>query len=225
MDTKKNKSKNLENFKSLFFETGLVVSLFIVLAAFEWKTSPSVNSLLTETPYVYIDTDTVIKFKTIEKTPPPKVITEIKVTKKEVETTPEIFNTEWDNKASEKVFTEIKKDETEPQVEGDEIITVPPVMPQFPGGDEALMDYMMKNTKYPMQDREIGLQGKVYVSFVVEKSGEVSQVKLERGIGGQCDGEAMRVVKNMPSWVPGKNSLGRPVRVKLTLPVSFILIN
>lgn len=225
MDTKKKKSKNMEYYKSLFFETGLVVSLFVVLAAFEWKSYPSQNSTITDTPYVFIDSDTVITLKTKDTPPPPKVTTEFKVTKNEVNTDIEIFNTEWDEQPVGPVFTKIEKNDEQPQVDDDEIIAVPPVMPQFPGGDEALVEYMSKNTHYPVQDREIGLQGKVYVSFVVEKTGEVSQVKLERGIGGQCDGEAIRVVKNMPSWIPGKNGLGRPVRVKLTLPVNFVLVD
>ncbi|KAF5057226.1 hypothetical protein DSECCO2_358990 [anaerobic digester metagenome] len=225
MDTKKKKSKNMEYYKSLFFETGLVVSLFVVLAAFEWKSYPSENSTLNEVPYMYIDPDTVIKFKTKETPPPPKLSTEIIITNKEVETNPEIFNPEWDEQPTVPVFKEIEKNDEQPQVDGDEIIAVPPVMPEFPGGDEALVEYMSKNIHYPAQDREIGLQGKVYVSFVVEKTGEISQVKLERGIGGQCDGEALRVVKNMPSWIPGKNGLGRPVRVKLTMPVNFILVD
>ena len=215
----------MEHYKSLFFETGLVVALFVVFAAFEWKSYPSQNSTLNETPYVYIDSDTVITFKTKDLPPPPKVTTEFKVTKNEVTTDIEIFNTEWNEQPDVPVFTRIEKTDELPQVDDDEIIAVPPVMPQFPGGDEALVEYMSKNTHYPAQDREIGLQGKVYVTFVVEKNGEISQVKLERGIGGQCDGEALRVVKNMPSWIPGKNGLGRPVRVKLTLPVNFILVD
>ena len=225
MDTKKKKSKNMEYYKNLFFEIGLVVSLFMVLAAFEWKSYPSQNSTLNETPYVYIDSDTVITFKTKDLPRPPKVTTEFKVTTKEVETNPDIFDPEWDEQPTVQVFRKIEKTDELPQVNDDEIIAVPPVMPQFPGGDEALVEYMSKNTHYPAQDREIGLQGKVYVTFVVEKNGEISQVKLERGIGGQCDGEALRVVKNMPSWIPGKNGLGRPVRVKLTLPVNFILVD
>jgi len=225
MDTKKKKSKNMEHYKSLFFETGLVLALFVVLAAFEWKSYPSQNSTLNETPYVYIDSDTVITFKTKDLPPPPKVTTEFKVTTNEVTTDIEIFNSEWDELPVVPVFTKIEKTDELPQVDDDEIIAVPPVMPQFPGGDEALVEYMSKNTHYPVQDREIGLQGKVYVTFVVEKNGDISQVKLERGIGGQCDGEAMRVVQNMPSWIPGKNGLGRPVRVKLTLPVNFILVD
>ncbi|HPS82978.1 MAG TPA: hypothetical protein PLA88_01590 [Bacteroidales bacterium] len=146
MDTKKKKSKNMEYYKNLFFETGLVLALFVVLAAFEWKSYPSQNSTLNETPYVYIDSDTVITFKTKDLPPPPKVTTEFKVTTNEVTTDIEIFNSEWDEQPVVPVFTRIEKTDELPQVDDDEIIAVPPVMPQFPGGDEALVEYMSKNT-------------------------------------------------------------------------------
>ena len=226
MDIKKKKSKNMEHYKSLFFEIGLVVALFLVLTAFEWKSYTSQKSKLDELPYDYIEPETVIAIKTKELPSPPKITTAIKVTSNEVKTDIELFNSEWDVQPDVPIYTNFDNNDEQPQVDDDnEIVPVPPVMPQFPGGDAALIEYMRNNTHYPIQDREIGLQGKVYVSFVVEKNGEVSQVKIERGIGGQCDGEALRVVKNMPSWIPGKNGLGRPVRVKLTLPVNFVLIS
>ncbi|HBG71910.1 MAG: hypothetical protein A2W93_05005 [Bacteroidetes bacterium GWF2_43_63] len=225
METKKKKSKNLEHYKSLFFETGLVVALFIVLAAFEWKTYPSEDVIQNKTPFDIVDTDPIICIKTKEIPPPPKMATEIKITQEEVLTTPEIFNPEWNEQPQGPVFTPISIPEEQPQIVDTNIIIVPPVMPEFPGGDAALAQFMGENIHYPTQDREIGLQGKVYISFVVEKTGEVTHVKLERGIGGQCDGEAIRVVKSMPPWIPGKNSLGRPVRVKLTLPVHFRLVD
>jgi len=225
MDLKKKKSKNMDHYKNLFFEIGLVVSLFIVLAAFEWKTTPSDNSSLNDTPYVFVDVDTLIVIKENEKLPPPKLSNEIIITKKEVITDPELFDPEWNEDPVPPVFTPISLRDDPPIDVDTTVIIVPPVMPEFPGGNTALGEYMSKNIHYPAQDREIGLQGKVFVSFVVEKSGEISHVKLERGIGGQCDGEAIRVVNNMPNWIPGKNSLGRPVRVKLTLPVHFKLVD
>lgn len=225
MDAKKKNSKNLERYKTLFFEAGLVVSLFIVLAAFEWKSSPVVSFVPEDLPYQYIDTDTNITYKPKETPPPPTTSTEIKITNKEVLTDPDLFDPEWNKDPEIPVFRPIF---VEPASGGDVdtgIIIVPPVMPEFPGGDAALGEYMQKNLHYPASDREIGLQGKVYVTFVIEKDGAVSQVRLQRGIGGQCDREALRVVSNMPNWKPGKNSLGRPVRVKLTLPVNFKLVD
>jgi len=104
-----------------------------------------------------------------------------------------------------------------------EIFTVVEQNPEFPGGDAKLFEYLGKNIKYPAMARENGITGTVYVTFVVESSGEISDVKLLRGIKGGCDEEAMRVVKNMPSWKPGRQN-GKNVRVQFNLPVRFKLL-
>jgi len=225
MDLKKKESKNLERYKSLFFETGLAVSLFIVLAAFEWKTAPSTDNTMPDTPILTIESDPVIRLEEKKIPPVPKLTSAIKITTAEVKTDPELFDPEWNNQPSTPIFIPVPELPETVEVEDTDIIVVPPVMPQFPGGDEALAEFIKSNIHYPEQDREVGLHGIVYVSFVVEKTGQVTHVSLKRGIGGQCDGEAVRVVKAMPTWIPGKNSLGRPVRVKLTLPVRFLLMD
>ncbi len=97
-------------------------------------------------------------------------------------------------------------------------------MPAFPGGMDKLMKYLSDNIKYPSQARELGIQGKVFLSFVIEKDGSVTDVTLLRGIGGGCDEEAIRVVKNMPNWIPGKQR-NIPVRVRFNLPVNFRLLS
>ena len=84
------------------------------------------------------------------------------------------------------------------------------------------MEYVAKNIKYPQIARETGIQGRVFVSFVVEPDGSISNVKLLRGIGGGCDEEAMRVIKSLPKWKPGKQR-GKAVRVSYQIPVFFKL--
>ena len=96
------------------------------------------------------------------------------------------------------------------------------VMPQFPGGQIAMMKYIMENIKYPKQIMEEGNQGRVTVSFIVEKDGRVSNVRLLRSVQPSLDKEAIRVVKSMPKWTPGKHN-GKPVRVRFNLPVMFKL--
>ena len=97
-------------------------------------------------------------------------------------------------------------------------------MPEFPGGGEgALIAYIAKNTKYPAMARENNIEGTVFISFVVEKDGSVSDVKILRGIGGGCDEEAKRVIKNLPNFAPGRQN-GRPVRVQFNVPVKFKLM-
>ncbi|MBM3405309.1 MAG: TonB family protein [Bacteroidetes bacterium] len=104
----------------------------------------------------------------------------------------------------------------------EEIFTVVEEQPSYPGGEEARLKYLQDNIKYPVEAKELGIQGRVFVSFVVEPDGSVSNVSVLRGIGGGCDEEAIRVVKNMPKWVPGKQR-GVPVRVRINLPIKFTL--
>lgn len=94
--------------------------------------------------------------------------------------------------------------------------------PEFPNGEENLYKYLGSNIKYPHEALENGIQGTVVVKFVVEKDGSISNVKAVRKIGGGCDEEAVRVVKRMPRWKPGKQS-GKPVRTEFTLPIQFKL--
>ena len=95
-------------------------------------------------------------------------------------------------------------------------------MPEFPGGDEALRKYIANALSYPEIAQEKKIQGKVYVSFVVEKDGSVGDAKIARGVDPSLDKEALRVVKNLPTWKPGKQR-GEPVRVSYTVPINFAL--
>ncbi len=95
-------------------------------------------------------------------------------------------------------------------------------MPEFPDGIEGLMDYVAQNVKYPESAKEKNLQGRVLVKFIIEKDGSVSNVEVGRGWGNELDDEAVRVVKAMPKWKPGKQD-GKPVRVSFILPINFKL--
>ncbi len=95
-------------------------------------------------------------------------------------------------------------------------------MPTFPGGEDKLMEFLANNVKYPAAARENSIQGTVYVSFVVSSTGEISDAKIVRGVGGGLDQEAIRVVKLMPTWKPGKQN-GRQVPVEFNLPIKFRL--
>ncbi|MBQ5981396.1 MAG: energy transducer TonB [Prevotella sp.] len=95
-------------------------------------------------------------------------------------------------------------------------------MPSFPGGNEALMKFLSENVKYPVVAQENGVQGRVVVSFVVERDGSITDVKVVRSVDPSLDKEATRVVKSMPNWIPGKQN-GAAVRVKYNVPVSFRL--
>jgi protein TonB len=104
----------------------------------------------------------------------------------------------------------------------DQIFTIVEQMPQYPGGDKALQKFIEKNLQYPSNAMENGVEGTVYISFVVEDNGSITSAKVIRGIGSGCDEEALRLVNNMPDWKPGKQD-GENIRTLMTLPVSFRL--
>ncbi|MBQ9667157.1 MAG: energy transducer TonB [Prevotella sp.] len=120
-------------------------------------------------------------------------------------------------KVNEKVV-----DEVPPAVEETKIFEVVEQMPSFPGGDAALMQFLSKNIKYPVVAEENGIQGRVIATFVVERDGSISDVKVVKSVDPSLDKDAIRVLKSMPKWIPGKQN-GSAVRVKYTVPVTFRL--
>jgi len=102
------------------------------------------------------------------------------------------------------------------------IFTIVEDQPEFPGGNDSLKAYIKRNIQYPKEALEKGIEGTVFVTFIVEKDGSVSGVQVLRGIGKGCDKEAMRVIRNMPRWKPGYQR-GNPVRVKYHVPIRFKL--
>lgn len=110
----------------------------------------------------------------------------------------------------------------EEDIQEAEVFKVVEEMPEFPGGTAKLLEYLQKNMRYPMKARESDIQGKVYVDFVVEPDGSISNVHVLRGIGGGCDEEAIRLVNSMPKFKPGKQH-GTPVRVRYMVPIVFKL--
>jgi periplasmic protein TonB len=92
--------------------------------------------------------------------------------------------------------------------------------PAYIGGDKALFEYISNNIKFPPIARRDKIQGKVVIKFIIRKDGSIADAKVEKGIGGGCDEEALRVVSNMPNWIPGKNN-GIAVETPFTLPISF----
>lgn len=98
------------------------------------------------------------------------------------------------------------------------------IMPAFPGGDAAMATFIGKTIRYPKQARKKGIEGVVYVYFVVERDGRISNAEVKRGIGGGCDEEALRVVNAMPPWQPGQQG-GKTVRTSYQLPLRFKLVD
>lgn len=225
METKKTPKANLENKRSLFLQIGLVMALAIVLLAFEWKTYEKIEYDLGEAEIPNIEEEIIPITRQKEKPPPPKKpqTTELEVVEddKEIEDEVEI-NVEVDQETEMEEYVPPPMEEEEEEVVEKEIFTVVEQMPEFPGGQAKMMKYLAENIDYPQMAREVGVQGTVFVTFVVEPNGSITNVKVLRGIGSGCDEEAIRVVKSMPKWNPGKQR-NKPVRVQFNLPVRFIL--
>lgn len=228
MEAKKTQKADLENRRGLFLEIGLVVILAAVLVAFNVrKYDKEVKDVSTRTAATEIDAE--ILNTPPEETPPPPpeepevVATDLTVVENDAELTNEVGLINADdnaNKAQEE-FTRVEVEEEVEEVE-EEIFLVVEEDAEFPGGLEALSKYLSENIKYPQLAKENNIEGRVFVSFVVEKDGRVGNIKILRDIGGGCGAEAVRVVKSMPRWKPGKQR-GKPVRSQFNLPVNFNL--
>lgn len=228
MEAKKSEKANLENKKGLFLEIGLIVALAIIIVAFEWKSydKQEDNLVLTE---VTTEVEEMVIQTQQEEPEPPKQEVELSTTEFEiVENDKEIENEftfeEFDNDIDgsyQNTNVEIQQEEIQ-DVEEEEIFLVVEQMASFPGGPGELNKYLAKNIKYPQQARETGTQGKVFLTFVVEKDGSITDIRVLRDIGSGCGEEAIRVVKTMPKWTPAKQR-GKTVRQQFNLPVNFTL--
>lgn len=219
MEPKKNPKVDLNKQRGLFFQIGMVLSLGIILTAFNWAQreggTASLGDLVLEEPVEVEIPPTEQKVQPPPPPPPPQL--EV-VEDEELVEEDEIMSTE----VTQDTKIDIPVIEPEEGPSEPEIFTIVEEMPTFPGGDQALLEYMAKNTKYPPLARENGLQGIVVVTFVVDENGKINNVQVLRGIGGGCDEEAIRVVQSMPAWKPGKQR-GMPVRVQYNLPFRFTL--
>jgi len=120
------------------------------------------------------------------------------------------------------MFLNVSAQTVEEKNDNKETFTVVEVMPEYPGGEEALIKFLDKNLQYPKEARNKGIQGKVWAGFIVDKDGTLINIEILRGIGGGCDEEVLRVLKLMPKWKPGTQS-GVAVAVKYRYPINFTL--
>ena len=224
IDKKKSPKADLERKKTLFLEIGMVITLALVLLAFNYK-SYEKQELTLMTRTVDNAEEEMVQVTQQEKPPPPpkppQQTSVIEIVEDDVEIDDDIeIDVEADQETEVQDYVPVE--EPEEEEEETQIFQVVETMPTFPGGDAARIKYLQNNLKYPTMARESGIQGKVFVTFVVEKDGSITDVKVLRGIGGGCDEEAVRVIKNMPKWKPGKQR-GKPVRVQFNMPIVFKL--
>ena len=228
METKKSPKADLEKKKGLYLEIGLVVSLALVLLAFSIKSYDQEEIEQVQTAEVLIDDLDVVITDPNEPPPPPPEpevqAPEFNVVENNVEIKDEFLPVDvGDNENSAQDNYVAPVDDTpEETVKEEEIFVSVEKMPEFPGGETELYKYLNKNLKYPDIAKEQNLQGRVFITFVVEKDGSIANPKVARDIGGGCGEEALRVVRAMPKWTPGKQRT-QTVRVQYTLPVIFQL--
>ena len=224
MQIKKSEQASLEKDKLVYVLMGLVFVLSMVYVALEWTEREVTKYEVTDTEFLF-EEEVEIQ-QTSQETPPPPPPPAVQ----EVE----VLNVVEDNVETEsiEISTEDDKEEVviaapvEAPVEEEEeevIFVIVEQNAEFPGGQKALMKYLAENIKYPVIAQESGLQGRVICQFVVNKDGSIEDIQVVRSAGDKSlDNEAVRVIKTMPKWNPGKQR-GKAVRVRFTLPVVFKL--
>ncbi|HEY9113596.1 MAG TPA: TonB family protein [Bacteroidales bacterium] len=228
METIKSNKANLDNKRFIFLEIGLLITLTIVFFAFNIKSYKKINveTLFSQQAEITEEIIPVTVQETKLPPPPTKQITKIRIVEDNIEVESDVeINVEADQATVMAEYIPyvppVQKEEEE--IKEEQVFVIVESMPSFPGGELELMKYLNSNLKYPTMAKEMGISGRVFLTFVVEKDGSVTDIQVLRGIGGGCDEEAIRVVKNMPKWIPGKQR-NVPVRVRFNLPVKFTLL-
>ncbi len=231
MEIKKNPHADLDRFHNIFVEIGLILALGVCLFAFELKTKIREPEVLGEVVVEEVESE-IIPITRQEQVlpptppPPPKVVEVLNIVSNDVEVEEELVIE--DTEADEQTAIEVEPmvvtvtREVEEEEEESPVFYIVEEMPEFPGGELALRKFIASAIKYPVIAQENGVQGKVYVSFVVGKDGRVTNARVIRSVDPALDQEALRVVNNLPLWKPGRQH-GEPVRVSFSVPISFVL--
>ena len=227
MEIKKSEHADLERGKGTSLLIGFVIALGVMFVALEWtQREVEDNSDLYTARDVSLNEEmipiTLPEKKTVP--PPPAAVTKaeiIEIVEDDADIEEDIMastedNVEWVDLDDYEVV------EVEPEPEEEEIFMVVEDQPEFPGGTAALLEYLRKNIKYPAICRENNIQGRVLVTFIVNKDGAIVEPEVVKSVNPSLDKEALRVISSMPNWKPGSQR-GKPVRVKYTVPVNFRL--
>ncbi len=224
MEAKKNPEIALAKKAGLFLNIGFVISILFVIVAFEWKTYDDADLL--ELGQVIDDFEEITEVPPTRQPPPPapKIkqieiieVPDLEEIKEEIAVDLDIEITE-ETAIEEIVFEEPVEEEIV-----EEVFTIVEQNPTFVGGDLAFIKFVQSNLVYPEKARRMGLEGRVFVRFVVEKDGSLTDVSVIKGMMGDCNEEAIRVMQNSPKWVAGKQR-GRSVRVQIVIPITFKFI-
>ena len=227
MEIKKSEKADLERGKGTSILIGFVMALSVLFVALEWT-----EREVEDNSDLYMARETTITEEMVPITlpekktvpPPPAAVAKadiIKIVEDDADIEEDIMvstedQVEWVD------LDEVDYIEVEPEPEEEEVFMVVEDAPEFPGGINALLEYLKKNIKYPAICRDNNIQGRVIVSFVVNKDGKIVDPEVVKGVNPSLDKEALRVISTMPNWKPGYQR-GKPVRVKYSVPVNFRL--
>ena len=228
ISVKKFKDQKKQASGLLISSISLCLSLVLVIGMFEWRIQENGSEVDLELhPRNFEDLIEVPQTQQIQRPPVqvsiPKIIeVDDEEIIEEIEINLDIEMTE-DTRIEEVVFKDMDNGSI-PEEKADEIFTIVEEQPSPEGGIKAFYEYVSSNLEYPAKARRIGLEGRVFVEFVVEKDGSLTDVKAIKGIGGGCDEEAVRVISSAPKWNPGKQR-GRAVRVRMIMPIMFKILD
>jgi protein TonB len=227
LEIKENRTSEQARNSRLFMSIGLCLSLILVISAFEYRfydkggvvTIGGNDSKFEETMEVPV---------TEQPPPPPPRIAPSEIV--EVSDNTEIVDDDLldldvemtEQQVVEQITYQVQTDGDIEEEETQEIFSIVEQQPEPEGGLSAFYEYIQRNLKYPAIARRNNIEGKVFVQFVVERDGRLTDVRVLKGIGGGCDEEAVRIISGAPKWQPGKQR-GRPVRVQMILPIMFRL--
>ena len=217
METKKNFGKDLPRMSGLFLSFGFCVSIAIIILAFESKQYD--EGIVDLVGRNINPTDEIIKVPVTEIKPPtPQVAKQVVFIETKKEESKDILIIDVEELSPSDMPVHIDP----PQEETEVVLVFPEEFATPKAGMAAFYKYVSDNIRYPPQARRMGIEGRVFVEFVIGKDGSLSDVRAVKGIGGGCDEEAVRIIQSAPAWNPGKQR-GKPVKQRYTLPIVFKL--
>jgi len=226
MEVKKSPKADLESKRNLFLMLGLVIALGLILAAFEYTAAPTKTESLGQIEMQEVEEEIIPITREQEvqppPPPPPQVVEVLNIVDDDVEIEDELI---IDTEVTDDMVIDVApviQTAAEEEEEETQVFFIVEDMPEFPGGELALRQYIANAIKYPVIAQENGIQGRVYVTFVVNTDGSVSDARIARGVDPSLDKEALRVVNQLPKWKAGMQR-GKPVRVSYTVPINFVL--
>jgi protein TonB len=221
MRSKKSEQANLERHRGTYRQMGIILALGLLFIAFEYTNADIADPNYDQSTEVAVEMDYVpiTKPKQADLPKPPSIIFDKMVI--------DLFNLSLEEDIE--IISEIDPSDDiifdhgeSIEVDDDSVFIIVENAPEFPGGYTELMRYLSENVVYPTIAQEVGIQGRVYVQFVVNKKGKIVDVHILKGVDRSLNAEAMRVVQNMPDWKPGSQR-GKTVNVSYRLPINFKL--